>query len=171
MRQIHWVVCFSNACTCLKALLDDTLGTPSWLQHLGGLTELERAGSHRCRWEERVVPRVSLLPLPLSRLPLPCSNRFRRLRVKILHNFKPKKSKIDLWGVKLQHKAWRIFLRGEIFRESKANDKDLQRDACICLCKYSVFALDSRKISPRKKIFRLYVVILLPINRFWIFLA
>ena len=29
--------------------------------------------------------------------------RFRRLRTENLHNFKSKKSRIDLWGVKLQH--------------------------------------------------------------------
>ena len=35
------------------------------------------------------------------------SGRFRGLRTKNLHNFKSKKSRIDLWGVKLQHKARR----------------------------------------------------------------
>ena len=51
----------------------------------------------------------------------------------------------------LQHKVRRIFYRGVIFRESKANTKDLQRDACVCLCKSFVFALYSRKISSREK--------------------
>ena len=35
------------------------------------------------------------------------SSRFHRLRVKNLHNFVSKNSRIDLWGVKLQHKVRR----------------------------------------------------------------
>ena len=97
---------------------------------MGRLTELERG---RCRCEYPIVPRVSLLPPPLSGYRFARVSRFRRLRVKILHNFKSKKSKIRLLEVKLQYKVWNIFLRGEIFGESKANAKGLQRDGCICL--------------------------------------
>ena len=52
------------------------------------------------------------------------SNRFQRLRVKNLHNVTSKKSRIDLWGVKLQHKVRSNFVRDEIFENISQNAKD-----------------------------------------------
>ena len=51
------------------------------------------------------------------------SSRVHRLRVKNLHNFKSQKSRIDLWGVKLQHKARSILARGEIFENSSQTER------------------------------------------------
>ena len=57
------------------------------------------------------VVRLYILRLILSACRSVWFSRFRRLRVKNLHNFKSKKSRIDLWGVKLQHKVPSIFVR------------------------------------------------------------
>ena len=49
--------------------------------------------------------------------------RFPRIRVKNLHTFKSKKSRINLWGVKLQDKVRSIFVRYEIFENIRRTQR------------------------------------------------
>ena len=100
------------------------------------------------------------------------SNRFHRLRVKNLHNCKSKKSRIDLWGVKLQHKVRSIFVRDEIFeniRRTQRIDKGKHKGCYASLCKSFVFDWNFRKFRPEQKCLGLYVVTLRILYRFLIF--
>ena len=93
--------------------------------------------------------------------------------MKNLHNFKSKKSRIDLWGVKLQHKVPSIFVRDEIFENSSQTQRTCKRIHSIpyvYLCESFVFASYFRTFCPEQKYLGFYVVALLPINRFLIFL-
>ena len=98
------------------------------------------------------------------------SNRFQRHRMKNRHNFKSKKSRIYLWGVKLQDKVRSIFVRYEIFeniRGTQRNDKGKRKHPFANpLCLTGIF---ENSVPNNHEYFGLYDVTLLPINRFWNF--
>ena len=96
-------------------------------------------------------------------------DRFRRLRVKNLHNCKSKKSKIDLWGVKLQDKVPSIFVRDEIFENIRRTQRSNKGKHRASLCSSFVFYWDFRRFRPEHEYFGRYAVTLLLINRFLIF--
>ena len=89
--------------------------------------------------------------------------------MKILHNFESKKSKNGLWGAKLQHKVSDILRRGEHFRKFNATTKGMLRICKVAFVNTLCLPLLFENVRTDEQYRRLYVVTLLPINRFWIF--
>ena len=99
-------------------------------------------------------------------------SRFRRLRVKILHNVMSKKSRIDKVFGKLQHKVRGIFVRDEIFENSSQTQricKGMHIIPYVYRCQSFVFALCFQKCCPEQKYLGLYVVTLRILYRFLVF--
>ena len=89
--------------------------------------------------------------------------------MKILHNFEYKKSRNGLLEAKLQHKVSDILRRGEHFRKFNATTKGMLRICKVAFVNTLCLPLLFENVRTDEQYRRLYVVTLLPINRFWIF--